>query len=155
MTRTYLAKTLVTAASLVLFAGCSKQNQQTDNPDDYDGYTDETPGGEGDDTAASDDGSDASAKVPGGGGVAKSSSTRGSGVRKVGKHRSLVATKPAVTGGDKPDKPAPNKIKKGDPPVISGVVPSIIVEGGRVLGLRRRLLPRTSARTRSSSETRA
>ena len=39
MTRTYLAKTLVTAASLVVFAGCGKQNQSTDNPDEYDGYT--------------------------------------------------------------------------------------------------------------------
>lgn len=130
MTRTYLAQTLVTAASLVVFAGCGKQNQSTDNPDEYDGYTDETPGGEGDDTAAAGDGADPGAKVPGGGGVAKSSSTRGSGVRKIGKHRSLVATKPAVTGGDKPNKPAPKRIKKGEPPVITGVVPSIIVEGG-------------------------
>lgn len=125
---------IVTLASLALAAGCSKNNQPSDNPDAgaYGGFSDDTPGGEGDDanSGVASDGDTAakpSTHKPG----ARASSSTKAGKSRVGKHRSLVAKKPPVKTKDKPDKP-PKKsdYTPKDPPIVLGAVPTVIVVGG-------------------------
>ena len=122
---------IATLASLALLAGCQKK--ETQNPDDanYDGFTDQTPGGEGDDVANAGDGGGAVTSPTGERPKVRSTSgTRGK-TKVAGKHRSLVAKKPPVTSGEKPAKP-PKKSdwKPTDPPVVLGATPTVLVAGG-------------------------
>lgn len=120
-------------ACLALLAGCSKNNKETENPDagSYDGFTDETPDGEGDsDTVASAGGDTTTTEPTGPRPKARASSgTRGK-TTLTGKHRSLVAKKPPVTTPTKPNRKPKGDFKPADPAVVAGAVPNLLVAGG-------------------------
>jgi len=106
MTRSYSPLLVCLALSV---AACASKSKGSDNPDagNYDGYYDEN----GDGAAADGSGGDAGTKAPTGPRpkARVSTSTRG-GAKASGKSIALVATKPAVAGGDKPHE-APKNLR--------------------------------------------